>query len=47
MGQVSHGAYYGNKAAFHFLGKMTVAAVKVQGGVQWECLVNDIKKTDT
>lgn len=31
VGQASHGAYYGNKAAFHFLGKTTVAAVKVQG----------------
>lgn len=26
VGQASHGAYYGNKAAFHFLGKTTTAA---------------------
>lgn len=31
VGQASHRAYYGNKAAFHFLGKMTAAAAKVPG----------------
>lgn len=31
VGQASHGAYYGNKAALHFLGKTTVAASKEPG----------------
>lgn len=31
VGQASHRAYYGNKAAFHFLGKTTAAASKEPG----------------
>lgn len=33
VGQASHRAYYGNKAAFHFLGKTAAAAARVPGTV--------------
>lgn len=39
MGQASHRAYYGNKAAFHFLGKKATAAARKVPGTEYNTSV--------